>query len=169
MDPKQLKQELDTLTILQSMIQLAAERLDGLRTQCTITAEITQQEIRTLETKLIKLFSKQLLVKKNIPKEQLPNEFIHLPSLKLWLHIVGLNERLITGLLEKFSSNSNLEELLIKTVDELECWLLLLIDNGDNNSCINNGSEEIRRLTRAVGNLKRYSGEFTIQIRPCVL
>lgn len=40
------------LDMLQSMIDISAERLEGLRTQCATSAELTQQEIRTLEVKL---------------------------------------------------------------------------------------------------------------------
>lgn len=43
------EQELRNLQILQSMIDVSAERLEGLRTQCATSAELTQQEIRTLE------------------------------------------------------------------------------------------------------------------------
>lgn len=39
------------LQILQSMIDVSAERLEGLRTQCATSAELTQQEIRTLEVR----------------------------------------------------------------------------------------------------------------------
>lgn len=37
------------LDVLQSMIDISADRLEGLRTQCATSAELTQQEIRTLE------------------------------------------------------------------------------------------------------------------------
>lgn len=37
------------LDVVQSMIDISAERLEGLRTQCSTGAELTQQEIRTLE------------------------------------------------------------------------------------------------------------------------
>lgn len=37
------------LLVVQSMIDISADRLDGLRTQCATSAELTQQEIRTLE------------------------------------------------------------------------------------------------------------------------
>lgn len=37
------------LHIIQNMIDVSAERLEGLRTQCATSAELTQQEIRTLE------------------------------------------------------------------------------------------------------------------------
>lgn len=38
---------------LQYMIDISAQRLEGLRTQCATSAEITQQEIRTLEVTFI--------------------------------------------------------------------------------------------------------------------
>lgn len=38
-----------TIETIQSMIDVSAERLEGLRTQCSTSAELTQQEIRTLE------------------------------------------------------------------------------------------------------------------------
>lgn len=36
---------------IQSMIDVSADRLEGLRTQCFTSAELTQQEIRTLEVR----------------------------------------------------------------------------------------------------------------------
>lgn len=40
-----------TLDVAQTMINFTADQLDDLRTQCSITAELTQQEIRTLEVR----------------------------------------------------------------------------------------------------------------------
>lgn len=37
------------LHIIQSMIDVSSERLEGLRTQCATSVDLTQQEIRTLE------------------------------------------------------------------------------------------------------------------------
>lgn len=48
LSPEEAK-ALETLKILNPIITLSAERLDGLRTQCATNAEITHQEIRTLE------------------------------------------------------------------------------------------------------------------------
>lgn len=39
------------LDVDQSMIDIWADRLEGLRTQCSTSAELTQQEIRTLEVR----------------------------------------------------------------------------------------------------------------------
>lgn len=41
----------EQMMTLQSMIDVSAERLKGLRTQCLTSAELTQQEIRTLEVR----------------------------------------------------------------------------------------------------------------------
>lgn len=40
------------LDVVQSMIDISADRLEGLRTQCATSAELTQHEIRTLEVML---------------------------------------------------------------------------------------------------------------------
>lgn len=46
-DPElELRRALD---VVQSMIDISADRLEGLRTQCATSAELTQHEIRTLE------------------------------------------------------------------------------------------------------------------------
>lgn len=37
------------LEVVQSMIDISANHLEGLRTRCVTSAELTQQEIRTLE------------------------------------------------------------------------------------------------------------------------
>jgi hypothetical protein len=42
----------ENLDVVQSMIDISADRLEGLRTQCATSAELTQQEIRTLEVSI---------------------------------------------------------------------------------------------------------------------
>lgn len=79
------------LDIIQSMIDISADRLEGLRTQCVTSAELTQQEMRSLETKLVKMFTELLLTKERLP-ERPPTS---LPcaggtgELKQWLRVVG--------------------------------------------------------------------------------
>lgn len=49
-DTEDAEQEIrKALDVVQSMIDISADRLEGLRTQCSTSAELTQQEIRTLE------------------------------------------------------------------------------------------------------------------------
>lgn len=77
------------LDVIQSMIDISADRLEGLRTQCATSAELTQQEIRILEAKLVKMFSELLVTKAKLP-ERLPRG---LPAtgaeLQQWLRVVG--------------------------------------------------------------------------------
>ncbi|KAJ8983992.1 hypothetical protein NQ317_008697 [Molorchus minor] len=130
----------NNLHIIQSMIDVSAERLEGLRTQCATSAELTQQEIRTLEGKLIKLFSDQLVTKlklKNGCDE-------HIPSLTQWLQVVGLGKASILGICQKISS---VEELQEKSEHELRT---ILNEKGAR-------PEELSRLFRALHNLKRYT------------
>jgi len=52
-----LQKAIEACVTSQAMIDINAMHLDGLRTQCELGAELTQTEIRNLETKLIKLFN----------------------------------------------------------------------------------------------------------------
>ncbi|CAL8071369.1 unnamed protein product [Orchesella dallaii] len=134
---------LETLKILHPIITLSAERLDGLRTQCTTSAEITHQEIRTLEGKLVKHFGDQLIAKKCIAPENLPPD-CQGPSLKLWLQVVGVSGRIIQGICGRYVSLESLK-------DRSEQEIRALMNDYQSNE------EETRRLTRALQQLKRYT------------
>ncbi|EZA49190.1 kinase suppressor of Ras 2 isoform X2 [Ooceraea biroi] len=131
------------LEVVQSMIDISADRLEGLRTQCSTSAELTQQEIRTLEGKLIKLYSKQLVTKAKLA-DSLPTEMRQYPSLQQWLRVVGLTQESIQMVCSKANS---LEALKEKSEHELGSML------GENNV---RHEEEHRRLCRALHNLRRY-------------
>ncbi|XP_057320435.1 kinase suppressor of Ras 2 [Microplitis mediator] len=132
------------LDVVQSMIEISAERLEGLRTKCSTSAELTQQEIRTLEGKLIKLYSKQLVTKSKLAVGSLPPEMRQYPSLSQWLRVVGLTPESINSVCSKAHT---LEALKEKSERELSSML------GENNS---RHEEELRRLCRALHNLRRY-------------
>ncbi|XP_076290506.1 kinase suppressor of ras isoform X4 [Lasioglossum baleicum] len=132
------------LDVVQSMIDISADRLEGLRTQCSTSAELTQQEIRTLEGKLIKLYSKQLVTKAKLAVESLPAQMRQYPSLQQWLRVVGLTQESIKMVCSKANS---LEALKEKSEHELGSML------GENNV---RHKEELRRLCRALHNLRRY-------------
>ncbi|XP_014471877.1 PREDICTED: kinase suppressor of Ras 2 isoform X2 [Dinoponera quadriceps] len=132
------------LDVVQSMIDISADRLEGLRTQCSTSAELTQQEIRTLEGKLIKLYAKQLVTKAKLAADSLPAEMRQYPSLQQWLRVVGLTPGSIQIVCSKANS---LEALKEKSEHELSSML------GENNVRY---EEELRRLCRALHNLRRY-------------
>lgn len=85
-DFESIRQKVD---VIQSMIDISSDRLDALRTQCVTSAELTQQEIRKLETKLVKMFSELLITKATLTK-RLPKGLASTGSeLKQWLKVVG--------------------------------------------------------------------------------
>lgn len=81
-EPPDPQEEVD---VIHSLIDISTETLLALRTQCASNAEITQQEIRTLETKLIKLFCELLIAKSKLPSDTPPSG----AELKQWLKVVG--------------------------------------------------------------------------------
>lgn len=85
-DFESIRQKVD---VIQSMIDISSDRLEALRTQCVTSAELTQQEIRKLETKLVKMFSDLLITKVKLTK-RLPKGLASTGSeLKQWLKVVG--------------------------------------------------------------------------------
>lgn len=80
------------LDVIQSMIDISADRLEGLRTQCNSSAELTQHEIRTLESKLVKMFSELLIRKEKLPKT-LQNVSTNGREIKQWLRVVGKHKK----------------------------------------------------------------------------
>jgi kinase suppressor of Ras 2 len=81
---------LDEYATSQAMIDINASHLDGLRTQCELTAALTQGEIRAIETKLVKLFGRQLVARQKAIKEGIAKSKNKPIQTKLWLKIVGL-------------------------------------------------------------------------------
>lgn len=164
------------LQILQSMIDVSAERLEGLRTQCATSAELTQQEIRTLEVRntcqtAAFVFKRQTTpdyffqttfacclqgkLIKMFSEQLVTNSRLrsgpekHVPSLTQWLQVVGLSSASIQGLCQRIAS---VEELQEKSEHELR---MILNERGAR-------PEELNRLCRALHNLKRYTGEFCV-------
>lgn len=85
-DNESMRQKID---VIQSMIDISTDRLEALRTQCATSEKLTQQEIRTLETKLVKMFSELLITKSKFTKK-LPKGLTSTGSeLKQWLKVVG--------------------------------------------------------------------------------
>lgn len=139
------------LLVVQSMIDISADRLDGLRTQCATSAELTQQEIRTLEGKLVKLYSRLLLSKSSyIESGALRAEDVfNIPPLDQWLKVVGLTHDAITVVCKRIGT---LEDLL-KSDYELRS---ILAERPSK-------EEDHRRLTRSLHNLRRYIQDLKVK------
>ncbi|XP_031637320.1 kinase suppressor of Ras 2-like [Contarinia nasturtii] len=134
------------IEVILSMIDISADRLEDLRTQCATSAELTQQEIRTLETKLVKMFSELLITKAKLPKAITSTG----SELKQWLRVVGLSQESLDVVLQRVNT---LEILLDKNDCELRGML---------NYNLNIREEEVRRFLRAIFNLKRCREAITV-------
>uniref|UniRef100_A0A2H1V2D7 SFRICE_017995 n=1 Tax=Spodoptera frugiperda TaxID=7108 RepID=A0A2H1V2D7_SPOFR len=137
---KKVRDAIQTIETIQSMIDVSAERLEGLRTQCSTSAELTQQEIRTLEGKLVKHFSRQLVIKASFG-EELRRKLGDVPRLAQWLRVVGLSPDSITAVCSRVAS---LETLRERSDHEMRALLAGARD------------EEVLRLCRAMQRLRTY-------------
>lgn len=132
----------DNCTTIQMMIDIYTDRLEGLRTQCSTSAELIQQEIRTLEGKLIKLFSRQIVAKSKLRSENAIISLEHIPSLKQWLQVVGLSESAIRSICSLVKNMETLHDM-----PDYELTKVLKESNSQ--------PEEYRRLNKAMLNLKK--------------
>uniref|UniRef100_A0A3Q2NX54 non-specific serine/threonine protein kinase n=1 Tax=Fundulus heteroclitus TaxID=8078 RepID=A0A3Q2NX54_FUNHE len=112
------------------MIDISISSLEGLRTKCATSNDLTQKEIRTLEGKLVKYFSRQLSCKCKVALEERSAELEDFPRLDHWFRIVNLRKEVaeemnagevtLEGLLEM--SEEQVSELLQKFgANEEEC------------------------------------------------
>jgi kinase suppressor of Ras 2 len=138
------------LEVIQSMIDISANRLERLRTQCATSAELTQHETRSLETKLVRMFCELLVTRQNMEND-IPATS---DDLRQWLRVVGLSQQTINAVIQ----HVNTLEALLEMNDDDICAILT------NNQSVE--SEESRRLTCAINNLKRCQMCFKTGVEP---
>ncbi|XP_051971446.1 kinase suppressor of Ras 1-like [Xyrauchen texanus] len=85
--------------LIQNMIDISISSLQGLRTKCAASNDLTQQEIRTLEVKLMKYICKQLQCKQKVPDTERPAALYSYPRLEDWLRIINVRPKLIEAVL----------------------------------------------------------------------
>ncbi|KAJ8959074.1 hypothetical protein NQ318_022330 [Aromia moschata] len=130
----------NTLHIIQSMIDVSAERLEGaqdaMRYQCGINPARDKDPGGEADKTLLGPASDEAEAEERMRRAH--------PSLRQWLQVVGLGKASIVGLCQKISS---VEELQEKSEHELRT---ILNEKGAR-------PEELSRLFRALHNLKRYT------------
>ncbi|XP_047399309.1 kinase suppressor of Ras 1 isoform X2 [Sciurus carolinensis] len=70
---------------LQKLIDISIGSLRGLRTKCAVSNDLTQQEIRTLEAKLVRYICKQRQCKLSVPPSDRTAELNSYPRFSDWL------------------------------------------------------------------------------------
>uniref|UniRef100_W5KGM9 non-specific serine/threonine protein kinase n=1 Tax=Astyanax mexicanus TaxID=7994 RepID=W5KGM9_ASTMX len=134
--------------LLQNMIEISISSLQGLRTKCAATNDLTQHEIRTLEVKLMKYICKQLQCKLKVPETDRPQALNSYPRLGDWLRTINLRPELIQAVPVKLSLDALLQMPGIQVRETMRR--------------LGSSAEECARLSAALSCLKSASesGEF---------
>ncbi|XP_060049001.1 kinase suppressor of Ras 2 [Erinaceus europaeus] len=114
--PLSLQKALQQCELVQNMIDLSISNLEGLRTKCATSNDLTQKEIRTLESKLVKYFSRQLSCKKKVALPERNAELDSFPQLRHWFRIVDMRKEVLE---ELTAGPLSLEELLEMTEEQV--------------------------------------------------
>ncbi|XP_060740227.1 kinase suppressor of Ras 2 isoform X1 [Tachysurus vachellii] len=115
-----LQKALQQCELVQNMIDISISSLEGLRTKCATSNDLTQKEIRTLEGKLVKYFSRQLSYKHKVPLQERNVELDGFPRLMHWLRIVNMRKEVT----EEISPGELTLESLLDMSDEDVCETL---------------------------------------------
>ncbi|XP_073481763.1 kinase suppressor of Ras 2 isoform X1 [Aquarana catesbeiana] len=118
--PLSLQKALQQCELVQNMIDISISNLEGLRTKCATSNDLTQKEIRTLESKLVKYFSRQLSCKKKVALQERNAELEGFPQLMHWFRIVNIRKEVMEVI---DPGQISLEDLLDMT-DEQVCETL---------------------------------------------
>ncbi|KAI6076389.1 Kinase suppressor of Ras 2 isoform X3 [Aix galericulata] len=111
-----LQKALQQCELVQNMIDISISNLEGLRTKCAASNDLTQKEIRTLESKLVKYFSRQLSCKRKVALQERNAKLEGFPQLLHWFRIVDIRKEVME---EIAPGQLSLEELLEMTDDQV--------------------------------------------------
>ncbi|XP_043571810.1 kinase suppressor of Ras 2 isoform X1 [Chiloscyllium plagiosum] len=137
-----LQKALQQCELVQNMIDISISSLEGLRTKCATSNDLTQKEIRTLEGKLVKYFSRQLSCKRKVSLNERSAELEGFPHLVHWFRIVNIRKEVI----EDITPDQLTLEALLEMTDEEVCETVKKY--GTN-------SEECARLNASLSCLRR--------------
>ncbi|XP_075760961.1 kinase suppressor of Ras 1-like [Pelodiscus sinensis] len=80
---------------LQSLIDISLSSLRGLRTKCAASNDLTQQEIRTLEVRLVRYINRQRQCKLSVPLNDRTVELNSYPRFNDWLDLVNVKKEVV--------------------------------------------------------------------------
>ncbi|XP_036123614.1 kinase suppressor of Ras 1 isoform X1 [Molossus molossus] len=94
---------------LQKLIDISIGSLRGLRTKCAVSNDLTQQEIRTLEAKLVRYICKQRQCKLSVaPAERTP-ELNSYPRFSDWLYTFNVRPEVVQEILRELTLDALLD------------------------------------------------------------
>eukprot|EP00079_Xenopus_tropicalis_P020866 XP_012812068.1 PREDICTED: kinase suppressor of Ras 1 isoform X2 [Xenopus tropicalis] len=136
--------------LIQNMIDISLSNLRGLRTQCAASNDLTQQEIRTLEAKLINYISKQLQCKLHVPHVERTEILNSYPRVSDWLHTISVRNEVVHKVSEELTLDALLELNELKVKETMKkCGA-----NTEECSRLNGALTCLKKLARSGGDMK---------------
>nr|2LPE_A Chain A, Kinase suppressor of Ras 1 [Mus musculus] len=129
---------------LQKLIDISIGSLRGLRTKCSVSNDLTQQEIRTLEAKLVKYICKQQQSKLSVTPSDRTAELNSYPRFSDWLYIFNVRPEVVQEIPQELTLDALLEMDEAKAKEMLRRW--------------GASTEECSRLQQALTCLRKVTG-----------
>ncbi|XP_033027303.1 kinase suppressor of Ras 1 isoform X3 [Lacerta agilis] len=135
---------------LQDLIDISLSSLQGLRTKCAASNDLTQQEIRTLEVKLVRYIGTQLQCKLTVPLNERTAELNSYPRFSDWLYLVNVRKDVVQRIPEELTLDALLEMDESKVKDTMKrCGA-----SAEECSRLNGALACLRKMTRTGGEYK---------------
>ncbi|XP_028615032.1 kinase suppressor of Ras 1 isoform X2 [Grammomys surdaster] len=129
---------------LQKLIDISIGSLRGLRTKCSVSNDLTQQEIRTLEAKLVRYICKQRQSKLSVTPSDRTAELNSYPRFSDWLYIFNVSPEVVQEIPQELTLDALLEMDEAKAKEMLRRW--------------GASAEECSRLQQALTCLRKVTG-----------
>ncbi|XP_077163602.1 kinase suppressor of Ras 2 isoform X1 [Paroedura picta] len=156
--PLSLQKALQQCELVQNMIDISISNLEGLRTKCATSNDLTQKEIRTLESKLVKYFSRQLSCKRKVALQERNAKLDGFPQLLHWFRIVNIRKEVME---EMVPGRLSLEDLLEMTDDQVCETVQKFGANREECARLNASLSCLRNVHKSGGSLSKQ--DWTIQ------
>ncbi|XP_067328109.1 kinase suppressor of Ras 1 [Anolis sagrei] len=135
---------------LQDLIDISLSSLQGLRTKCAASNDLTQHEIRALEVKLVRYIGIQLQCKLSVPPSDRSAELNSYPRFSDWLYLVNLRKDVVQRIPEDLTLDALLEMNESKVKDTMKrCGA-----SPEECSRLNGALACLRKVTRTGGEYK---------------
>uniref|UniRef100_A0AAQ6IH27 non-specific serine/threonine protein kinase n=1 Tax=Anabas testudineus TaxID=64144 RepID=A0AAQ6IH27_ANATE len=154
-----LQKALQQCELVQNMIDISISSLEGLRTKCATSNDLTQKEIRTLEGKLVKYFSRQLSCKCKVALEERSAELEDFPRLGHWFRIVNMRKEVT----QQMSPGEVTLEGLLEKSEEQVCELLQKFGANEEECARLNASLSCLRKAHQLGKRSQVKQDWSIQ------
>nr|XP_045014537.1 kinase suppressor of Ras 1 isoform X2 [Jaculus jaculus] len=129
---------------LQKLIDISIGSLRGLRTKCSVSNDLTQQEIRTLEAKLVRYICKQRQCKLSVAPGDRTPELNSYPRFSDWLYTFNVRPEVVQEIPRELTLEALLEMDEAKAKETLGRW--------------GASAEECGRLQQALTCLRKVTG-----------